>query len=416
MQAEKKNLSPYDVKNNIIILLMFLAVSALFVYATRCGINRTFDSGIYIQRADDIGGRTANTVPGDEVYFHWPPLFSLIIFLFNLKLGMGFGLMQYFFLALNIFLLLLIGNKTLNPARLKIAWLAMTSAGVSFLMIHVFLWSEALFVMMISGTVLLLDRYLKKEKIPTFILLILLSCLLCLQRNAGILIVLAISISILWFVPGKKGVIKSLIYLLAASSGFILWNFYYSGGKEIQLQSLFSGFGHNILVYLNVISAWLLPRIIIPELRITCLLVMLLFVVFTRTYRRYYRDPSGIIIFLIIIYFIGISSLGPIDLFESERYLSVIYPGMMLLIFKSFSIYWHRVRLSVRILMACILVIWFSYTVLRTYINAERWHGASCRATALHNVQNTKMPFYVSVNDINLNTFKTKKKFNGIII
>ncbi len=379
--GNKKSFSAYDIKYTFIFLLILSVISALFIYATACGINLTYDSGIYIRWAKTIGGNPADYfTPGPE-YFHWPPLFSYIIFLLKIRTGIGYSFMQFIFLVINFLLLILIGNKTLNHVFTKITWTAITCTGVSFLMIHVFLWSEPFFLLILSGLILLMDRYLKKGKPGILLIAILLSNLLCLQRNAGIFILFGIMAAILWYIPGKKGVLTALIYIFPSMIAFILWNFIINGSGDIFQMSFFSDFLHNIINYFNDISAWLVPRLFNHWLRILFLLVILLFIISNRTYSRHYRDPSGVFIYLIIIYILGISSLGKIDSYESERYLSVIYPGFILLFMKSISAYWHRIRFSFRIVLAIFLLIWFSYTVSRSLINAGRWHAASCQAT-----------------------------------
>ena len=381
MRKDKIKGAGYSFKYLSVLTVILLSGSVLFWISVHCGINRTYDSAEYIKSA--INGTTAIPSPDNP----WPPLFSSILALFHYKLHRSFETMQYIFMVINFLLLWVIGEKTIRNLWLRLAWLTASFLGVSFLMVHVFLWSEPLFMVLFFSMIILFDFYMKKYRLNWLLLMIIFSNLLCLQRNAGIFFVAGFALSLAWFTTGRKRILVPVIYLVTGSIGFIAWNMWIPGFNTgvnlLSDQNFFSGFFFNLGSYLNTISVWFLPRQFSSYLRIALLISGLIVITAGKPLSRIYKDPETLIFITVIIYFTGVSILGRIDEYESERYLAVIYPVAILTVFKRISSFTGRIKFNTRIFIMIIMFLWLSYITARTVINAERWGKAACSANAV---------------------------------
>lgn len=286
----------------------------------------------------------------------------------------------------NFLLLLYIGQRTIPNTLMRMVWFMASFLGVSFLMVHVFLWSEPFFMVILFFMIIFSDQYLRKHRLPWLLLLILFSNLLCLQRNAGIFFVAGFAFSLAWFTTGKERILMPVILLVSGLISFMVWNLWLPGYRAgidlLSEQSFFNGFFFNLGTYLNTISAWFLPRQLNVYIRIALLISGISILITGKPFSGIYRDPETVIFFIVIIYLTGISILGKIDAHESERYLAVIYPVALLPVVKRISSHWGRIKYSTRIFITILMLLWLSYITVRTVINAERWESASCSIKA----------------------------------
>ena len=132
------------------------------------------------------------------------------------------------------------------------------SAGIQ--MIHHFIWSEPLFLVLLALHNLLLVRYLRLGGKGDFYGLIVAVFFLAITRNSGFFII--VPTGMLLFLYGQKRKLgTTLKYLLLGSSGFVAWNVYVTLTKDgveriYRDNPFFSGFLSNLVNYLDTISLW----------------------------------------------------------------------------------------------------------------------------------------------------------------
>lgn len=381
MKKDKTKGTGYSMKYLSIVLIILLSGSFLYWLSVHCGINQTYDSAAYIRLAET--GRITSASSSNP----WPPLFGFVLFTLHFKLHMSFAVIQFVFMVTNFLLLWTIGTRAIPDAMTRLIWLAASFLAVSFLMVHVFLWSEPLFMVIFLSMIIFIDRYIRKRRLSILLLLIIFSNLLCLQRNAGIFFVTGFAFSLAWFTDGPKRVLILVIFLVAGSISFIAWNLLLPGFRTgltlLTNQSFFQGVFFNLSVFLNTISAWVLPRQFNSYVRIILLISGLIVLMSGKIFSRIYRDPELIILFIFIIYLTGISILGRIDEYESERYLAVIYPVAILPVLKRISSISGRIKFKARIIITILMLLWLSYVASRSVINAVRWEKASCSVNVI---------------------------------
>jgi hypothetical protein len=365
--------------------VILVSGSVLFWYGAWSGLNLTDDSQEYLKLASLFAAVKWGTIASSGQFSAWPPLFGFLIYTCSILPGLNPVFIQFIIMVCNFFLLLIIGNRVLTDPVSRILWLAASYLGVSFIMIHVFLWSEPIFLAIQLSLIIAAGEYIVSNKTRWCFLSLLLVVLLCLQRNAGLFTILAVSFVVFLFIPGRRGLISSILLFLAGVITFTAWNLVIAdSGLVAQWYSepvYFDGFLLNIRDYLDIISAWFIPRIFPVIFRILLLCVLSVWLVIIQ--KKYFLKRSeyglsrlaGIII---IIYITGISSLGRIDPWEAERYLSVIYPLILLImiktVFENPGLMHNSFR---RKMLISFLGIWIIYNVARSSVNVINWNERS---------------------------------------
>ncbi len=126
-------------------------------------------------------------------------------------------------------------------------------------MIHHFLWTEPIFLLLFVLHNYLLCRFLSTFKTRDFLGLIFVAFVLGVLKNTGFFIILITAFIILF--SQKKTAFKYPInYLIVGSFGFIIWNLsvlFFRDGQSVYLGSNFlQGFNENLPNYMDVISQW----------------------------------------------------------------------------------------------------------------------------------------------------------------
>ena len=365
---------------------ILIAGTVLYWYGTWFGLNMTNDSFDYLQSASFLSQGKWHALAGSGQFTSWPPLFGVLIFLWSMKLGINPVFMQFIIMICNFFLLLEIGKRVLPGPVARIIWFAASFTSVGFIMIHVFLWSEPLFLAIQLSLIIVVDNFISTKKLNWLLLSILFSVLLCLQRNAGIFIIAAIALTVFLSMPGRRGLISAILLFLAGIFTFSGWNLIVSipgtGPFVFLKHEYFSGFLLNIWNYIDVVSAWFLPRKSGIFIRLFFVFLLSIWILLSRRKEIsiLHKDYSltRLICIIIVFYIIGMSSIGRIDPWETERYLSIIYPFILLVIIvlalkntdlthKSFT----------RLIIIAFLGMWILYIEVRSTINVVNWHERS---------------------------------------
>lgn len=365
------------VKKNLywILALIVAASLALTWYGHACGLLLTHDSHQYLAAAESF--RTSFQFLGIDgtPYTYWPPLFPVVLSLLpspqvtmawiNVVLVIGLFGMLY-----------VTADKLLTNRFFVLSFLFFVFTGVHLQLISVFLWSELIFVVLLTAYLSALSAKDKK-----WWLVCVFGFLLCLQRNAGLFIVAGSSFWILlnqaesWSLRLRKAF--SIFFI--CSSGLIAWNVYVSffAGSTFRFydHDFFGSAWHNF-----EFLATAMQRTFLPFSMGAPFLFVLASVVIAYVFRReLLRSTEAALLFWILaFYFGGMVIMFRFDVNDGDRYIAVVIPFTALLIWMA----WERVtqtkdrwkQLAASSLLLAALV----YPTARSVKNVLLWHQMSC--------------------------------------
>jgi hypothetical protein len=84
---------------------------------------------------------------------------------------------------------------------------------------------------------------------------------------------------------------------------------------------------------------------------------------------------------VLMIYTLGYLVMPRLEIFEMDRYFSIITPLVYLFIVMMIQEKTQSVKPAYRIIIYCIVFVWSSYPIIRSVVNIQAWHERSCSAT-----------------------------------
>lgn len=199
----------------------------LFCLATRNGLLLSPDSHWYSEIAANLAMGKGFTLNNGNYISTWAPLFPLLLSLGAKHiLAWGWVLQLLMLLVSYGFWLRLGQNLQAPPFSYLYCFLLMTATPL--LMVFVFLWSEGVFIMLLSVYICLLWKYLEEGGKQILLVAAGVGSLLFLQRNAGFFVLTGLYaglLIVLWKSrPGHRLVL--LVHGLLLFAGGLSWNFY----------------------------------------------------------------------------------------------------------------------------------------------------------------------------------------------
>lgn len=355
--------------------ILVLSVSMQW-YGRQCGLLLTPDSDNYISASKSLKTDGSFRSPDGSLYTYWPPLFPATLSFFDSP-ERAVPWMYVVVTVLIGFLSILILNRTLESNLYKVIVLFLTLSSVQFMMISVFLWSEMNFLLLISGATFCALNLKRSGTYFTGLLIV--TFLMCLQRNAGVFILSGICFWILLdkTLSLRARIAKSSILFLVGISGLIAWNIYLS----YTLESGFFFYKHEFFVHaienFSTVSA-MLVRIFIPiSGRIASvigilMIAALIFRIVTST------GAIQLIGLLLLFYWIGLVCMFRLDIYDMDRFLSAIVLFIYLFVFEWLEKSFQNLTKPVRIALTIVLLVWMAYPVYRTVTNLQQWNRSSC--------------------------------------
>lgn len=361
----------------ITFLLSLVASLVLEAWVRRCGFILTPDSNNYLSAAKSFRETGLFIGTGGTYYTQWPPLFPFILSWFSDPVQT----MEFVFMLCKIvtgLFVVVLANSFLKKLLFKAVFLVGTMLGVHFLLISVFLWSEMIFITLcITHLYLVLNLHRK----PIYYwLVIILGFLLCLQRNAGVFLI--VSAAVWMLTAGTAPLInkaqKSIFYVVASTSGLVAWNVYnffllknitpfydrdFFADTLINIHGISSSLGHSFFPLQGNAAA------------VAGVILIIMLSVGWYTYLRY-DAAFSLLALSIVVYTLGFIPVGHVDR-EMDRFLAVTFPIVLLLalaITERITILKPRSRLVVVI---CVFM-GLGYNLSRTANNAMLWHEMSC--------------------------------------
>ncbi|MFQ3575434.1 MAG: hypothetical protein SNJ77_03260 [Cytophagales bacterium] len=369
-------------KFNATVLITLIAFLFLF-WETFCGLVFTFDSYEYLASAKNFRENgsilrkdgTANTI--------WGPLFPMIIALTNLN-PKTIQFINYAVLLTTISLTYNIAKKLVIKPIFFVAMIANVALHSSLHMNYSFLWSEPIFILLLMAHLSFLIKYLEQKSKYDLLISLIFGFLMCLQRNAGIFLVMGSSIYLFFFHKPKI----SFFYGLVTSSGWLAWNIrnfliskteFHPGVSEMAQGRILEK--ENVFEYLIDSASWLIPNI-------NVWLSIPIFVVFwlTLTYilfkinKAEKSEATPLLYFNLSTYWVFMQFVEDKRIDEVQRYNSVLIPIFYILLFivieKLFEI--SNLKKSIRYIIISYVIALSAYNAVRSLKNINEWHKNSC--------------------------------------
>lgn len=366
--------------------LLLLAFS-IHIYSTFGGLIWTSDSFQYWAASRSFKTEMIFIAADEGSYAFWPPLFPVILSFFDESLYEAFHLALFLSSLLIIYLFF----KKLYYKRVALCSISIFIVSVYPYLMSSFLWSETIFTLLLySGLFFYRDWIQEKQNIFSLIIASILFALMCLQRNAGVFIIIGLSVYALFiFLQDRKYLLLfkiAILHLLIVAPN-IAWNTYqkYKYPEEFNFSN--RPFAVDFLPNLQTLSyefSRLLSPIggdTLPLLALIMGLLVLFIVVFKKT--------STLIISILSTYVILYLAMPKFEPSEIGRFLAPITPIIILqLVLFSKNILSRVTSRKLKWLLSGILALILLYNIARTTKNVVQWNYRS-----IHNPKSAKIFF-----------------------
>ncbi|HET9052949.1 MAG TPA: hypothetical protein VFM90_02170 [Cyclobacteriaceae bacterium] len=356
-------------------IIILLSLSMQW-YGHRCGLLLTPDSANYVSASQSLKADGNFLSPDGSLYTYWPPLFPATLALFDSPERAALWMYAIVTILIGI-LSVLILNRILENNLYKVMVLFLTLSSVQFIMISVFLWSEMNFLLLVLGVTFCSLNYNKSRKHFTGLLIV--AFLMCLQRNAGVFILAGVCGWVLLdkTLPLKIQVTRSAIIFIAGISGLVAWNIYLS----VIIESGFFFYKHEFFVHAleNFSSvSIMLTRIFIPVSEWIANVIGIAMIVALIVQIKKSNAVVRLIGLLVLCYGLGLVCMFRLDIYDMDRFLSIILLFIFLLVFQALEKLSSDFTKPRKIVLAVILLLWMAYPVYRTVTNLQHWNESSC--------------------------------------
>ncbi|UXP33145.1 hypothetical protein N6H18_04150 [Reichenbachiella agarivorans] len=373
------------------ISLLIYILSALLLYYSSHDLNMSFDSYQYLAAAQSFADSGTLLNADGSVYSNWGPMFPVILsFVADVDNYRAVNLVVYAMLFWLSHLLIVRMVDTPILRLLVSLWIAFSTP---VLMQFNFLWSESIFIFLFLVQIIVFFRYRETNKMGWLILLIVLSAVSCLQRYAGLFIIPGFALLIIMDRGYKlRSFLISFVYGGLACLPVLVWMYsrYQSsgGGFSMFLTNLYASFFSNLYrsYYQDVFFSWFVPSSLTFELGHYYVLGTLILVILFRKQLKVPRFKFEIQSLLILsgVYFlflnlIDYSAIIHPDmtfggLSDFERYLSIIYIPVILLLFvwlsQKLPLIEHK---TTRVVLLGLICLWSIYPISRSIKNTLDW-------------------------------------------
>lgn len=337
---------------------------AIWIWLTQNGFGLTVDAKAYLYAAESFRKQGEFLTP-QGYYTNWTPLFPFLLSFIPVKVLFGITLL------LNLCLLYLLVHQVIQSRLWQTISYLHAALSTIFVMVHFFVWSEALFLTFLLAAVVLFLQLLEKENDKIFYALIIASNLLCLQRMAGIFFVVAFALLFAYYLSWEK----AFRYMILSSLGLGLWllrNSFLQDKPDfleniwaVNMQDSFMGYAEsfikNIFPVLDDNPAWLTG---------------FLFVYFILGLGlNFAKEQTPFILFFLFFFYVSVMLALSMNIpHESDRYAFPAMPFFQILFWKRLSDLdgqKHKFRSKLRYFLMVSVI---AYNLFRTYSNIQQWH------------------------------------------
>lgn len=243
----------------ICIIGLFLSLTCEW-WVRQCGFILTPDSYNYLSSALSFKTSGYFLSPDGSAFTNWPPLFPIFLSLFDSPQDIMIGV-NVICKSVIAYCVYALASRYLNSPLGKSLFLLSFFISVHLLLISVFLWSELIFLMLLLIHILMVEGSEKNGW--KFSILLISGFLLCVQRNAGLFLVLGIAGWMFFYTEfSLTNRLKILAYVFFSAVGLFLWHLYnvtYVSSDSLIGRPFFSDSLLNIRLIANSHARFYLP-------------------------------------------------------------------------------------------------------------------------------------------------------------
>lgn len=354
------------------LLILLLVLYLYLVGFQKHGIGISPDSTSYILSAESFLRSLSFYETEKQPLVEWPFFYPLVLSFLKLVTGLSWEqvalLLNLTCLTLN-YLLWIRFFRMVFPETESSVWFEVAYFGFPTLYVYAFAWSEPLFNLFFVAFLIVFVRYLKEPDIRKTLIMSLLSTLMVLTRYAGLFVVAGafISLFLFWLKKGswRKGLAESFAYGFMPLVAIAAW-FY----RNLKLTGTLAGprnplpiysYGENLYNFVDQISSWFFPHklpafvslhisgkaeeLYLPLIPRLAVLVLLAFILLYFAVLRKGESGAaaiqagdlGLAYLIPLVYTLFILFTSTRVYFETNRFLSPVYPLFMMLVWMLLS-------------------------------------------------------------------------------
>ncbi|MER2998047.1 hypothetical protein [Pontibacter populi] len=362
--------------------ILFTLIGVLILAAClRDGIGITFDSYLYLLGGSYLLQNGFSDILAVPAFQAKPPVLSGLYALLQNDLWL-IRISNLLFLGGSLWANFKFVNLLVGTTFFRRFIKALLATATPFMLVHSFLWSEPFFIFILSLYYLLSYQALAKPAITKQLYLLpLLGLLLVGLRHIGVVFAIVCSLYLLLHYKRftKRQLIPVLLNVILPPLALLGWHVgVLVHGSDTEAYNLLKDLDlmRNFLVYADVLKVWLVP----PGLPFPNVLAVLAFIIYGAVAVIAVKQSySSELKHLVILFIVSATAYAGLMLFkgdllvdDNERYLSVVYAPLTMLLFYVVSNWAVQTTIN-RNLIYLLLLLWFSYPLVRTLYNANRW-------------------------------------------
>jgi len=374
---------------------LILIAIGLQLYGTKCLSGITYDSKQYLSAAHSFAQNHQLLNEQGTPHLAHTPLYAVTLSLLGSNRLQWVKYLNTSCLVITLLLFIYLGNQLLQNKPFQWLFAGVLVAATPLQLIHHFVWSEPLFLVFLTILLVSFRHFLTKPNLFWFGLMVLMGFLMCLQRNPGVFLVLGIALGGWWF--AKIPWWKVMVFMFTSLSGWIVWTVYTFQVNQTATQPAFHNVlgellvRHNLDHHLNVLSSWFLPLTIPLIIRGGGFVLLIVLLGSLVIYRRIQLTKfTKTLCTISFVYIICLQFTERVDYHETTRYLAVIFPLALLVIFQLLELFSQHLALNLTWALKVLLLLWLLYPIGRTWKNITSWHQIRCKEEPLI----TKVSYY----------------------
>jgi hypothetical protein len=359
-----------------IIATLLLIALCYHLYATWGGLIWNSDSFHYWAASRGFQSDFVFKAHDGGSYTFWPPLFPIILSLFNEE---SYHIFQASSLLSSLFFVYLL-LKLISNKNLAILSLALFLLSIYPYLISSFLWSETIFILLFySGLFFYLKWTIEQSKHHFLIIATILLSLMCLQRNAGVFIILGLfTYSLITFLKAKNWLyfIKMNLTHLIMITPNMIWNI----SQKIQYPEEF--YFYNSPLFIDFFSNFKtlsieLLRIFIPfgdQISLSLLIIAGIIILSI----TFFSKINTILSTVYLTYIFSFMLMPKFELSEIGRFLTPIIPILILqLVYLCKRVYGKPNSNKMKVVFSAVIALLLIYNIVRTAKNISQWNYRS---------------------------------------
>lgn len=330
--------------------LIYLAGLGLLILANSKGIGFTYDSYDYQGASQQI----FYFLSGKSNIIR-PPIFPIVLSIFSVFGIAGYFILSLFCFSISSWIFHALIASTITNYYVKTYIFSLFIFSISLHLTHSFLWTEPLMILWILLFIwILISKF-------NYGILLLLAILMVLTKNGSMLLIPFLAAGIWWMNRSWKGFFYSFVMILTCAIVYELWNQHIGRPEMIETVARVRFFS---FTYLEVLLGWFVP------ISFPLWAQIMAFSGFTIGFALVATGFDNQTQFFALVfcgYLVLRMYYAHVDYHESERYMSIAYPVLLLVIGKLTD------QRKLDFTTLSLYSVWLLYSIIRVVKNDIIW-------------------------------------------